>query len=110
MPEIINKNNTQKEKLSFFEYLMEIAGWIQIVFSPLLAGVIVGGIVYLAIGGTVGMILGILVAIIGLIIGIIWANKIWKKTGTIHFISRVNASPELDNLDAEPAEDKQQTK
>lgn len=109
MPELINKNNDQKEKLSFFEYLMEIAGWIQIVFSPLLAGIIVGGIVYFAIGGTVGIIFGILIATIGLGIGIVWANKIWKKTGTVHFISRVNASPELDNLDAEPTGDKRQS-
>ena len=109
MPELNNKDNDQKEKLSFFEYLMEIAGWIQIVSSPLLAGVIVGGIVYLAIGDTVGIILGILVAAIGLIIGIVWANKIWKKTGTIHFISRVNASPELDNLDVKLTGDNRKT-
>ena len=88
---------------------MEIAGWIQIVFSPLLAGIIVGALVYLAIGGTAGIILAILVSIIGLITGIVWANKIRKKTGTMHFISRVNASPELDSLDAAPKEDKQHT-
>ena len=109
MPEVANKDN-EKVKLSFFEYLMEIVGWIQIVFSPLLAGIIVGGIVYFAIRGTLGIILGILVATIGLIIGIVWANKIWKKTGTVHFISRVNASPELDNLDAEPTKDKEHKK
>ena len=110
MPELINKDSNQKDKLNSFDYLGESIGWIQIVASPLLVGIIVGGIVYLLIGNTAGVILGIVVAIIGLIIGIVLANKIWKKKGTIHFISRVNASPELDNLESESTEDKQHKK
>ena len=38
--------------------------------------------------------MGIGIAGIGLIIGIVWATRIWKKQGTIEFVSRVNASPE----------------
>ena len=109
MPEFINKDNSKKEKLSLFDYVMESIGWIQIAASPLLFGIIVGGILYLLIGNTIGLIIGILVAAIGLIIGILLANKIWKKKGTINFMSRVNASSELDNLESEAAEDKRPT-
>jgi hypothetical protein len=35
--------------------------------------------------------------LVGIISGILYANKIWKTKGTVWFMSRVNASPELDN-------------
>jgi hypothetical protein len=38
-----------------------------------------------------------------LIAGIILASKIWKKRGTVDFISNISATPELDNLDQEKA-------
>jgi hypothetical protein len=43
--------------------------------------------------------LGTSVTLIGLIVGIIWATKVWKKKGTVHFMSRVMATPELDKKD-----------
>src|SRR5215212_11677066 len=96
----------EQKNLSFFDYLTESIAWLQIVVSLLLSGIIVGGVVYLLIGNTIGFLIGILIAAVGLITGIVLANKIWKKKGTVHFMSRVNASPELDNLESEPAEDK----
>ena len=42
------------------------------------------------------MVIGIFVAVVGIIIGMIWATKKFKTTGTIHFLSRVSATPELD--------------
>lgn len=47
----------------------------------------------------VGLIIGILIAFIGLTFGIILATKKFKTTGTIHFLSRVSATPELDNVE-----------
>lgn len=38
----------------------------------------------------------IAVALLALIIGIVFATRVWKKQGTMHFLSRVSASPELD--------------
>lgn len=40
-------------------------------------------------------------ATIGLVIGIIWATRQWKGKGTIWFMSRIMATPELDNPDEE---------
>ena len=82
-----------------FEIITEIVGWIQIVLSPTLIGIGLGFGIYYYFPNLTGMILGILIVIIGFIIGIIWATKKFKTTGTIHFLSRVSATPELDNLE-----------
>ncbi len=50
--------------------------------------------------------IGILIAGIGLTIGITWATKTWKKTGTMQFLSRIDATPELDNRDVKITENK----
>lgn len=95
------KNISQKEKLSSFERFTEIMGWIQIVASPLLLAAIIGFLVYISKPNTIRLIMGIVIVVVGLIIGIIWATKLWKRKGTMHFMSRVNASPELDPPDEE---------
>ncbi len=48
---------------------------------------------------TARLVFGISIATLGLIIGIIWATNIWKKTGTMRFMSRIMATPELDPLE-----------
>jgi hypothetical protein len=82
-----------------FEIITEIVGWIQIVLSPTIIGIAFGFGIYYNFPNEIGMVLGILIAVIGLIIGIIWATKKFKTTGTIHFLSRVSATPELDNFE-----------
>jgi uncharacterized membrane protein YdjX (TVP38/TMEM64 family) len=95
---------TKKTKLNFFDKAMEVIGWLQIVASPFIGGIIIGGILYLLIGNTLGLVIGILVVCIGLVTGIVLANRISRKNGTIDFMSRVDASPELDNIEADRIE------
>ncbi len=90
----------------FFETVIEIISWIKIVLSPTIIGAFFGFIVYYNMPNFEGRIIGISLAVIGFAIGIIWACKIWKTTGTTHFISRVNASPDLDNITHEIEVDK----
>lgn len=87
-----------KEKRSLFELFIEVCGWLHIVASPLLLGLLMGFIVYLVKPDTIGIIIGISIAAFGLIIGMIWATRVWKRKGTIEFISKVSATPELDKL------------
>ena len=82
-----------------FEIITEIVGWIQIVLSPTLLGIGFGLGIYYYFPNQNGMILGITISVIGFIIGLIWATKKFKTTGTIHFLSRISATPELDNLE-----------
>jgi hypothetical protein len=92
------KSNTVKEKRSLFELFIEVCGWLQIVASPLLIGLLIGFIVYLTKPDTTGIVIGISIAALGLVIGIIWATRVWKRKGTIEFISKISATPELDKL------------
>ena len=85
----------------FFEFITEAIGWLQIVASPLLVGLGIGALIYFPDPTTTRLILGIIVATLGLIVGIILANKAWKGKGTIWFVSRVMATPELDEPDEE---------
>ena len=84
--------------ISPFEKIMEIIGWLRIVASPLITGLIVGAFIYLPNPTDTRLIIGISVAVLGLIIGILWATSVWKKNGTINFLSKTMATPELDKL------------
>lgn len=82
-----------------FEIITEVVGWIQIVFSPTLLDIAFGLGIYYNFPNLTGMIIGALIIVIGLIIGIVLATKKFKTTGTIHFLSRISVTPELDNLE-----------
>ena len=84
-----------------FEFITEGIGWLQIVASPLLIGLVIGAIIYLTEPNTTRLIIGVIVATAGLVIGMIWATKQWKGKGTIWFMSRIMATPELDKPDEE---------
>ena len=99
MPEIDQQKNSISDKKSLFDFLIEIVGWLQIVASPFLIGLIIGCIVYFSKSNITTLIVGIVIATIGLCIGIVWATRVWRKKGTIHFMSRTMATPELDNID-----------
>ena len=87
--------------MKMFEWLTSFIAWLQIVASPLIIGTIIGFFIYMKYPTTTGLVIGILIATLSLIIGIIFATRIWKKHGIVNFISRVSASPELNNLDNE---------
>ncbi len=93
-----------------FEIITEIVGWIQIVLSPTLIGIGFGFGIYYYFPNRIGLIFGILIAIFGFIIGLLWATKKFKTSGTIHFLSRVSATPELDNLEKKENEKKENKK
>jgi hypothetical protein len=78
------------------EFITETIGWLQIVASPLLIGLGIGALIYFSHPTNLGMIAGLSIAALGLVIGIIWASRVWKKYGTMRFLSRIIATPELD--------------
>ena len=81
--------------------MTEVMGWFKIVISPFLAGIVIGAVVYFTQPDTTRLILGISIGILGLIVGIIWANKIWRKKGTINFLTEITATPEIDKMEDE---------
>lgn len=92
-----------------FEKITELIGWLQIVISPTLLGIGIGCIVYFNFQNSTGLIFGIVISIIGLICGIVLATNKLRTTGTMQFLSRVSATPELDKIDkTESGENKKQ--
>lgn len=90
-----------KTKKSHFEIFTEIMGWLQIFISPFLIGIIIGVIIYVSNPNSTGLFIGIMISVIGFIIGIVWATRVWKKRGTIHFISKIMGTQELDDFNKE---------
>lgn len=101
MTSTIKQKESKTNKRGFFDILTEIVGWIQIVASPLLLGAIIGAFIYFSDPTTTRLVIGIVITSIGLIIGAIFATRVWKKSGTMHFLSRISATPELDKNDGE---------
>lgn len=98
--ETLSLSNRITPSMKIFELITEIIGWIKIMLSPTLVGIILGAIIFGKLRNTTGLVLGIIVAAIGLVVGIIWATRIFRsKKGTISFLSRIDATPELDNHD-----------
>lgn len=79
-----------------FETFFEVIGWIRIVLSPIIISLVLGALVYINFENTAGLIVSILLMALGVFLGIRMANRAWKKKGTISFLSRVMATPELD--------------
>ena len=94
--------------MKILEWLTSFIAWLQIVFSPLFFGLVGGLIIYGIYPTMTGLTIGIVVATLGLTIGLIFATRVWKKQGTVDFISRVSASPVLDNLEDEKNNSSQQ--
>jgi hypothetical protein len=82
-----------------FELATEIAGWIQIVLSPVLLGFLLSFIIYVNLKDPYNLIFGIILLILSLLGGILLANKKWKGKGTINFLSNVSATPDLDHFE-----------
>ncbi len=87
--------------MKIFEWLTSFIAWLQIVASPLIIGLIIGFFVYKNYPTKTGLIVSICISALGLITGIIVATRIWKKRGTVDFVSGISASPDLDNLEGE---------
>ena len=96
MKEIDAQPDRTTTKKSLFDLFTELVGWFQIFASPFLVGLIIGSIIYLPKPNTLRFIIAILITILGLVTGIVWATTVWKKRGTVHFMSKITATPELD--------------
>lgn len=83
--------------MRFFHFITEIFGWIQIAISPLVISLIIALGVYVVWQDQIGFIIAIIISIAGLITGIVWVTRVWKKKGTIDFLSRTKETQEIKN-------------
>jgi disulfide bond formation protein DsbB len=81
-----------------FEYIVEVIGWLRIVASPLLIGLLIGAGIYFTNPTQTRLIIGIIITVIGLLVGIVWATKIWNTKGTSWYVSQTSATPDIDKF------------
>ena len=75
--------------MKFFEILLEIFGWLQIVVGVTLAAGLIAFVTYLKWSNETGKVVAIIIVSIGFILGAIWATRIWIKHGTIAWLSSI---------------------
>ena len=96
----MRSNPTTTPKIARTGSLMnEILGALMIIGSPTLIGAAVGGYWYASNPNEQNQRLLVALTALGLLIGIWWAVREWKSRGTVWFISRLMATPELDKKD-----------
>ena len=81
--------------MKLLEKIPELIGWLQIAIAPTIVGAIAGVLIYLSNPSTFRLILAIAVVILCLILGIYLAKRIYKKKGTVDFLSKVIETPEM---------------
>ena len=82
---------------AFLKNLTSFFAWLQIMVSPCLVGVIVGGLAWLGLKGVPGVVVGSGCAALGVGLGIWWAEK--ARKGTIKFVSRIRSHSEWQEQD-----------
>ncbi len=88
-----------EKKLSSFDKGIEWVNWLKIALSPTILLAVVGLFIYLSMENkNSGAYLFAFLTALGFGLGILWANNIKKKHGTTHFISRTDASPDIDEI------------
>jgi tryptophan-rich sensory protein len=86
----------QKAMFKTLERIPKVIAWLQIALAPFIIGGIAGFLIYANRPDTIGLALAIVTFTIGVLLGIVWANLVNKKRGVIEHMSRVIATPELD--------------
>lgn len=75
--------------MKLIEIILEIIGWLQITLGVTLASGIIAFLIYLKWDNESGKTVSIILLSVGFVIGAIWATRIWKKHGTIAWLSRI---------------------
>jgi hypothetical protein len=70
------------------EFLLNLLGWLQITISASLIGFVIGLAVYY-FDNITGLWVGTILTSICFVIGAVCATKIWKKHGTVDWLSRI---------------------
>lgn len=84
-------------KKSNFEKGIDFISALRIIASSTLLGLIIGFVIYkISDESNRGALIAGFITGAGLVIGIIWALNVSKKLGTTDFLSKVDASPDID--------------
>jgi hypothetical protein len=75
--------------MKLIEFLLEIFGWLQITVGCFLGAALFGGALCQAFPSHERFDAFIVTSSIGMIFGAIWATHIWRKYGTVEWLSSI---------------------
>jgi|LakMenE01Jun11ns_1017448.scaffolds.fasta_scaffold9472242_1 hypothetical protein len=75
--------------MKLIEIILEFIGWLQITIGVTMLAGLIALVTYLKWSNEKGKIAALTIISIGFILGAIWATRIWKKHGTIAWLSRI---------------------
>ncbi|MCI1188860.1 hypothetical protein MON38_15660 [Hymenobacter sp. DH14] len=81
--------------MKIIEWLLSSLAWFQIFISPAIIGAFLGVIIWLNTRNVWGLSAAIIAVLIGCGAGAAFAEKVRRRKGTIEFMSRNIAHPEL---------------
>ena len=81
--------------MKLIEWFLSSLAWLQIFVSPAIIGAFIGLVIWLNMRNAWGLSAAIILAIIGCGVGIAFAEKARWGKGTVEFMSRNIAHPEL---------------
>jgi VanZ family protein len=83
--------------IKVIKLITNTVAWLQIAVSPSLLGGGLGAAIYFYHPGRLTLIAASVFCIIGFVTGTIWATKVHRRKGTVEFMARVIATPELND-------------
>ena len=75
--------------MKLIKLFLEILGWLQIALGPTIIAAMIAFIIYISWSSKMSNVIAILILFAGFIFGAIWATRIWKKHGTIEWLSSI---------------------
>ncbi len=69
--------------------ILDLIGWFQIVIGSTIIGGLIGGIFYYFLPDAGGCIILISLVILAFLVGVIWATRIWRRDGTVDWLSKI---------------------
>ena len=75
--------------MKFIKILLEILGWLQIAMGPTIVCGLIAFIIYANKPGVTSKTISIILITLGFTLGAFWATRIWKKHGTIAWLSSI---------------------
>jgi hypothetical protein len=75
--------------MKLIKLFLEILGWLQIVLGPTIIAAMIAFIIYINWPSKISNVIAILILLAGFIFGAILATRIWKKHGTIEWLSSI---------------------
>jgi hypothetical protein len=82
--------------MKLIEQLLSALAWLQLFIAPAIIGSFLGLLLWLNFRNGWGLVGGGVLVLLGIVVGVAFAEKARRGKGTIEFMSRTSAHPELD--------------